>query len=120
MSEPEEVINELKKISKILLFTNGNAIETELSKILATKERRMMWALTDGIKLPKEIAKVVNVSPMSVSRFLNLTVSAGIVEYDRGRPPVRVLDYVPAEWIELLNGGEAAETDEAKGGDSVE
>jgi hypothetical protein len=101
--ETEDVVKELKKIYKILLFSKGKAIEEELSKLIATNERRKMWVLLDGHRVPRELAKVVNVSPMSVSRFLNLTVSAGLVEYEKGKPPVRMLDYVPAEWVELLN-----------------
>jgi excinuclease UvrABC helicase subunit UvrB len=70
--------------------------------LIATTERRKMWVLADGTKLPVEIAKIVNVTPMSVSRFLSLTVSAGVIEYERGKPPTRILDYVPAEWLDLL------------------
>lgn len=104
--ETEDVVKELRKISKTLLFSNGKAIEEELSKLIATNERRKMWVLLDGNRVPRELAKVVNVSPMSVSRFLNLTVSAGLVEYEKGKPPVRMLDYVPADWVELLNSPE--------------
>lgn len=106
MSDNDQVVKELRKLSKILLFSNGKAIEEELSRLIATNERRKMWSLVDGSKMPKDIAKIVNVTPMSVSRFLSLTVSAGLIEYDRGKPPVRLLDYVPAEWVELLSSSE--------------
>ncbi|MCL5989174.1 MAG: hypothetical protein M1166_02450 [Candidatus Thermoplasmatota archaeon] len=102
MTEYDEVVRELRKLSKILLFSNGRVIEEGLSRLITTTERRKMWVLADGTKLPVEIAKIVNVTPMSVSRFLSLTVSAGVIEYERGKPPTRILDYVPAEWVDLL------------------
>jgi len=108
MSEIEEVVYELRKISKILLFTNSNIIEAELTKLMVTDERKKMWVLTDGIRMPKEIAKLVGVSTISISRFLTLTVSAGLIEYEKGKPPIRVLDYAPSGWVELLNDTEAA------------
>lgn len=57
--------------------------------------------LTDGKRMPKEIASLAGVTQMAVSNFLVTTVSAGLMEYARGKPPIRLLDYVPADWIDL-------------------
>lgn len=101
MGEDIAILRELKRISKILLLSNGEALERDLSKILTTKERRKMWMLTDGKRMPKEIASLAGVTQMAVSNFLATTVSAGLMEYVRGKPPTRLLDYVPADWIDL-------------------
>ena len=36
-------LRELKKISKILLLANATIIETELSKIAMTNDRKRIW-----------------------------------------------------------------------------
>ncbi|RLF93526.1 hypothetical protein DRN52_06375, partial [Thermococci archaeon] len=80
----------------------GKTIEKELSEIASTIERKKIWVLIDGIKTSKEIAKEAGVSVRSVNRFLAIAAKAGLVENPWGKPPKRIIDYVPPNWIELV------------------
>jgi hypothetical protein len=98
----EATLRELRKISRILILTNAVAVEKELSKIATTNERKKMWVLMDGKRMPKDLAKEIGVTAMAVSNFLAAGVAAELIEYNRGEPPRRMLDYVPPSWIELV------------------
>jgi hypothetical protein len=98
----EASLRELRKISRILILANAASVEKELSKIATTNERKKMWVLMDGKKMPKDLAKETGVTIMTVSNFLAAGVAAELVEYNRGEPPRRILDYVPPNWIELV------------------
>ena len=98
----DATLRELRKISKILILANSAAVEKELSKIASTNDRKKMWILMDGKKMPADIAKETGVTTMTVSYFLNACIVAELVEYKRGEPPSRILDYIPPAWIELL------------------
>jgi hypothetical protein len=98
----EASLRELRKISRILLLANAASVEKELSKIATTNERKKMWVLMDGKKMPKDLAKETGVTIMTVSNFLAAGVATEFVEYNRGEPPRRILDYVPPNWIELV------------------
>ena len=98
----EPALRELRKISRILILANASVIEKELSKIATTEERKKMWVLMDGKRMPKDIASESGVTPMAVSYFLSAGVAAGLIEYRRGESPRRILDYVPPAWIELV------------------
>jgi len=108
----DEMLRELRKISKILILTNAKEVEKELSKIASTNDRKKMWVSIDGKRMPADIAKEVGVTAMAVSYFLNAGIAAGIIDYIRGEPPRRVLDYVPATWIELMKLPVAEEVEE--------
>jgi hypothetical protein len=96
------VLKELRKVSKILTLVNSSIIENELAKIAGTNERKKMWMLLDGKRMPTDIAKEVGVSAMAVSYFLNAGKVAELINYERGKPPTRALDYIPPAWIDLL------------------
>lgn len=98
----DATLRELRKISKILILINTGIIEKELSKIASTNDRKKMWVLTDGKRMPSEIAKEAGVTAMAVSYFLNAGVAADLIEYTRGEPPRRAFDYVPVTWLELV------------------
>jgi len=98
----DATLRELKKISKVLILANAGAVEKELSKIASTNDRKKMWLLMDGKRMPADIAKEASVTAMAVSYFLSAAVAAELVEYKRGEPPRRILDYVPPSWIELV------------------
>lgn len=113
----DAMLRELRKMSKILILTNAAAVEKELSKIASTNDRKKMWVLMDGKRMPTDIAKEAGVTPMAVSYFLNAGVATELVEYKRGEPPRRILDYVPPAWIELVKlpvSEEAEETAQVK------
>ncbi len=103
----DPLLSELKRISKILLLANARLIEAELSKVIRTNERRKMWVLIDGDRMPQQIAQESQVSAAAVSNFLASSSAAGLVDYVKGRPPRRLLDYVPAEWVDLTIRPEA-------------
>lgn len=109
MTEYDELLREIRNMSRVLLLSNAKVIETELAKIATTNERKKMWVLMDGTRKPKDIAALVKVTPMAVSYFLSAGVAAKLVEYYPGEAPQRAVDYVPPAWVELtkLPGAEA-------------
>jgi hypothetical protein len=102
MTDKDLVLEELRKISKILTLAHGESLEKEISKIASSDERKKIWVLMDGVKLPKDIAKDVGVTVQSVNRFLAIAEKASIIENPWGKPPKRLIDYVPAKWVELI------------------
>jgi len=103
MTEYGDILTELRKLTKITLLANAKMIETELSKVATTNERKKVWVLIDGKRMPKEIADLAGISAVAVSYFLTALESAGLVEYNRGEPPKRLMDYVPPAWLDLLS-----------------
>jgi len=98
----EEMLKELKKISKIMMLANGNALETEIAKYATTPDRKKIWILIDGNRQADEIVKVSGLTQAPVYRFLKILEDANLIERPRGQPPRKWLDYVPAEWIDLI------------------
>lgn len=118
MSEPNkengETLRELRKISKILLLANAAVIENELSKIANSDARKKMWVLIDGKHMPKDLATQAGVTQMAVSNFLNACFTAEFIEYARGEPPRRILNYVPPDWINLVKFPSSEASEEKK------
>jgi len=114
MTDGDAVLEELKRISKILTLAHGESLEKELSKIATTDERKKMWVFIDGVKLSKDIAKDVGVTVRSVNGFLSVCEKAGLIENPWGKPPKRKIDYVPAKWVELIKLPEEEEKEVAK------
>jgi hypothetical protein len=102
MTQQDPTLRELKLISKVLILANARALDVELSKFATTNERKKMWVLIDGKRMPKEIANQAGVTQMAVSYFINAGVTAELIEYAKGKPPRRILDYVPPDWIALV------------------
>ncbi len=101
-NQDSPVLNELKKISKILLLANSAQLDKELGKVADNEARKKMWVLIDGKRMPKDIATEVGVSLATVSRFLDCTSAADLVAYAAKRPPIKTLDYVPPSWLNLV------------------
>jgi DNA-binding MarR family transcriptional regulator len=122
MSDPNENLAELRKISKILLLAHASVIESELSKIATSEDRKRMWVLIDGIRRPKDIANQLKITERAVRYFLDGLAAAGFIENQRGEPPKRILDYVPPSWIGLVQVEEKkegeAEPSKSVGGES--
>jgi len=108
----DDTLKELQKITKLLTFAYSEKIEAELSKVANTDNRKMMWVLIDGMRGAPDIAKIVNVSGRAVRDFLNAAKSAGFIEYQRNNPPVKLIDYIPPAWIELLPESPEVEVEE--------
>ena len=100
---------ELRKISKILLLTNASVIESELGKIATSDDRKRMWVLIDGFRMPKDIASQLKITDRAVRYFLDGLAAAGFIENQKGEPPKKILDYVPPPWIELAQVEEKEE-----------
>lgn len=109
MSELEE----LKNISKILILANAKTLEIELSKYATTDERKKAWILIDGNILPEEIGAKAGMKLRTIQEFLKILVDATLIENSRGKPPKRLLEFVPAPWLELLKPEEKKQKDDA-------
>ena len=66
MPVDEEILKELKKISKIITISNGSVIEKELSKFATTDKRKQIWALIDGKRNSDQIAKEIGITNQAV------------------------------------------------------
>ncbi len=108
-NQDSTVLSELKKISKILLLANSKQLDIELGKIADNDARKKIWILIDGKRMPKDIAKEVGISPMTVSRFLDGASAADLVAYAQREPPHKMLDYIPPSWLNLLFAEEKQE-----------
>ncbi len=103
MSNKEDpILAELKKISKLVTFAHGDAIERELAKIANTEKRKVMWVLMDGTRMTKDIADFVGMTEQGVNKFLRELSLAEFAKNPKGKPPRRLIDYVPPSWISLL------------------
>jgi len=109
MPEPNENLAELRKISKILLLTNASVIESELAKIATSEDRKRMWVLIDGLRMPKDIASQLKITDRAVRYFLDGLSAVGFIENRKGEPPKKILDYVPPSWMELAQVEEKEE-----------
>lgn len=102
MTNEEEILKELKKISKIITLSNGKVLEIEIAKYASTNDRKKIWVLIDGIRQADEIVKISGMTQAPVYKFLKILEDSGLIERQHGKPPQRLLDYVPAEWIDLV------------------
>jgi hypothetical protein len=101
---------ELRKISKILLLANASVVESELDKIATSDDRKRMWVLVNGFRMPKDIAGQLKITDRAVRYFLDALAAAGFIENRKGEPPRKILDYVPPSWIELAQVEEKEES----------
>jgi len=95
-------LNELKKISKLLILAHGEAIEKELSKYATTNERKKAWILIDGNKMTDEIGESAGMKLRTIQDFLKILTDANLIESNRGKPPKKIIEYVPASWLDLI------------------
>lgn len=102
-ADSHPILKQLRVISRVLTLANAAAIQAELEKVVTTTERKIAWVLMDGKRTVPEIAPFVKQTPRAVNMFVAAAVDAGLVESAPGKPPVRLLDYVPPKWIELAD-----------------
>ena len=116
MSMNEEILNELKKLTKIMTISNGEKIESELAQYATSEERKMIWVLLDGKNQSDDIARTIGKVRRTVDIFLQILEDANLIERKYNQPPMRILDYVPASWIESLQkkGGENKEKEQTE------
>ena len=94
MSLYEEIV----KIRQLLEMTVKDNIKKELEKILTTKERKMVWALSDGFTDTKTIAKEAGISQRAVQITVRDLQDADFLVVERRGFPRRRFDYIPSEW----------------------
>ena len=97
--EEENILRELRKMSKILTLGFGKELTKELEKIATSQLMKKIWINLDGEIIPKDIAKKVGTSQRHVNRFLKRASLLGIAANPQGYPPYRVVDYIPPKWL---------------------
>lgn len=101
MPYEEEILKELKKISKIMTLSNGDKLENEIEKYATSNDRKKIWVLLDGKRQSDDIAKITGKTRRAVDIFLKTLEDANLVERPYNKPPTRIMDYIPAKWIEM-------------------
>ena len=89
---------EVVKIRQLLEMTVKDNLRKELEKIVTTKERKMIWALSDGFTDTKTIAKKAGISQRAVQIVVKDLQNADFLVVERRGFPKRRFDYVPSKW----------------------
>jgi predicted transcriptional regulator len=100
--EENTQLEELKRIAKILILAHAETLGKEIEKVATTDERKKIWVFIDSNRMSKDIAKEVGITVQAVNKFLRAASAAGLIGNPRGKPPYRIIDYVPPAWIELV------------------
>ena len=88
---------EIVKIRQLLELMARDRLEREIGNILSTKERKMVWALSDGLNDTKTIAEKAGVSQRAVQVTLKDLHNAGLLTVERRGFPKRRFDYLVSE-----------------------
>jgi len=107
VSEEVKILEELQAIKFVLVLSNSDRIDSYLNEIITTTIRRKIWTLLDGRRSPTELANASGVSGAAITKFLNTVSEAGLVKYEKGGPPRRVIDYTPANWLKEIEETES-------------
>ena len=99
------IYDEIVKVRQLLEITIKDKLEKELKKILTTKERKMIWALSDGFTDTKTIAKKVGISRRAVQLAVKDLQMADLMVVKRRGYPKRKFDHVPSEWMSKTTDG---------------
>jgi len=94
MSLYEEIV----KIRHLLEMTVKDNLKKELEKVLTTKERKMIWALSDGFTDTKTIARKSGISQRAVQITVKELQDSELLVVERRGFPRRRFDYVPSKW----------------------
>jgi len=62
-------IEEIKNTMKLFLLQSGREVGAEISKILDTPQKKIVYQLTDGVHSAHEISGIVGVSITSINRW---------------------------------------------------
>ena len=99
-----EILEELKRLTKIVTLANGINITKEIEKIATSDDRKKIWVLIDGENRSEDIAKIIKNTERSVNRFLNILEQVEFIKKRHyGAPPKKLVEYTPSEWVELLD-----------------
>jgi predicted deacetylase len=106
MSLYEEII----KIRQLLEMTVKDNLRKELERILTTKERKIVWALSDGFMDTQTIAEKAGISQRAVQITVKDLQNVDFLVIERRGFPKRKFDYVPPEWrYHIISEGEEHE-----------
>ncbi len=94
----ENVYEELTKIRHLLEIIAKNEIEKELGQVFKTRERRIIWALCDGLTTTDEIAQKIGVSQRAVQLVVKELLETGRITLEKRGCPKRMFEYVPSTW----------------------
>lgn len=95
--------DEIVKIRQLLEMTVKNDLMKELEKILTTKERKMIWALSDGSADTRTIAEKIGISIRAVQIAVRELQEAELLVVERRGFPRRKFDYVPSGWTQKVS-----------------
>ncbi|MCB2141235.1 hypothetical protein KQH27_00845 [bacterium] len=98
----DQIMKELRNIKAVLTFSNSNIIENKLKSIIKTKPRKLIWIHRNENTTQTELAEIAGISQPSVSEFVKIANKARIIDITKKGQPYRVLDYIPPDWLELL------------------
>jgi len=90
--------DEIVKIRQLLEMTVKDNLKKELEKILTTKERKIIWVLSDGFTDTKILARKAGISRRAVQITLRELQEADFLVVEKRGFPKRRFDYVPFEW----------------------
>ena len=101
MSDKELIIIN-KGIRRILSIAHSEKLDTYLNDVIKTDARKKMWIAINGKNMAFELSQIGNVSLMAVSYFLKILTNAGLIEYEQGKAPIKIISHVPSDWLSLL------------------
>jgi len=105
---------ELRKISKILTLVNAEVLEKELAKYATTSERKKIWVLINGERMPDDLVQGSGMKQRSVYDFLKILSNADLIENPYGKAPKKKLNFIPASWLDLQPQSEEKKQEEKK------
>jgi len=98
--------DEIVKIRQLLEIAVEDNLRKELEKVLTTKERKRVWALSDGLTDTKTIADKAKISQRAVQGTLKELQDAELIVVEKRGFPTRKFDYVPSGWKNMKEGAE--------------
>jgi len=97
-----ELLEEIKNISKLLLLINSEKITSQLEKYVSTDERKMIWILLDGNKTNEDISKITGSKIRTIQNYKKILEGADLIFSPHGKPGIRKINFVPSEWLKLI------------------
>jgi len=90
--------DEIAKIRQLLEITLKDGLRKELERVLTTKERKAVWALSDGFTDTMTIARKAGISRRAVQITVKELQEAELLVVEKRGFPKRKFDYVPFDW----------------------
>ena len=90
--------DEIVKIRQLLEMAVKDGLRKELERVLTTKERKIVWSLSDGFTDTKTIAKKAEISRRAVQITVRELQEAELLVVERRGFPKRKFDYIPSGW----------------------